>query len=141
MKKIQIIPFIAILFSLSILVVSCKKDEEAPADEHSHGASATITIYDPIADSTYEMGQSVDITVEIEGTAELHGYQILLINTTSGDTVKNVELHDHATIYSYGGNWINDVTAHSDMTCKVKAIVDHDGNATEKSVNFHCHPM
>lgn len=139
MKRILSITGLALIISLATILTSCKKDEEDPA--HEHAVTATIQIFDPVADSAYENGQSVDITVEIEGSAELHGYQILMINTTSGDTVKNVELHDHAMVYSYGGNWINDVTEHSEMVCKVKAILDHDGNSSEKSVDFHCHPM
>jgi hypothetical protein len=141
MKKIHVISFIAILLSTSLFVVSCKKDEEAPADEHTHSATATITITNPVEGTTYEAGDVVPVDVSISGSAELHGYQVLLINTTADDTLINAEVHDHATTYTYTNTWTNDVSAHSDMICKVKAIVDHDGNATEKSVAFHCHPM
>ena len=141
MKNIFSITGLALIISISSIIVSCKKDEEAPADEHTHAATATITITNPVEGATYEAGDVVPVDVSISGSAELHGYQVLLINTTADDTLINAEVHDHATTYTYTNTWTNDVTAHSDMICKVKAYIDHDGNTTEKSVAFHCHPM
>lgn len=135
------INFASIAFlAISTIIISCKKDEPV-AEEHEHAATATITITEPTADSTYEMGQSVNLNVDITGSSELHGYQVLLINETAVDTIIKWEVHEHNTTYAFDSTWINNVTAHSSMSCKVRAFIDHDGNYTDKSVSFHCHPM
>jgi len=66
MKK-QFILSAAIVLASSIILISCKKDEE---NNNNGGGgtpepTATITIAEPVADSTYEFGQDVGVDIEI----------------------------------------------------------------------------
>jgi hypothetical protein len=127
-----------------LLAVSCKKKDEdtqqTPTPTPTPTPTATITINDPDEGTMYMLGQAVNIDVDITADFEMHGYDVYLINETADDTVWTDGVHDHGEAFSITSSWTNDVTMHSDMMLKVVAEIDHDGNTTEKSVHFHCHP-
>lgn len=137
MKK-QIGLFSTAIITASILLfTSCKKDEETTPE-----VTVTFSITEPVAGTEFGLGDTVHMHVHITGSAELHGYEVNLINTSDGDTVVyENHLHDHGTSYSIEDFWVNDVDVHSDMVLQVKAFIDHDDNFKVKNVNFHCHPM
>lgn len=135
----------SIFIAISIIAVSCKKDKEETTNTNNNNSTptpvASITIHSPIAGTTIEHMDTVEIDVHIDADFEMHGYDAYLINETADDTVWTASLHDHANSYEVTGEWINVVTDHSDMKLKVVAEIDHDGNTTEKEIEFHCHPM
>jgi hypothetical protein len=132
------------LFQTSLVAIltlaafsSCKKESETPEETI---VKATIDVEDPLADFTYEQGDTVHIHFGITCANEMHGYEAMLINLTSGDTAWDAHLHDHGQSYHVENFWVNNVTEHSDMRLKVIAILDHEENQTVKQVDFHCHP-
>lgn len=133
----------AIVLAASFILISCKKDEE---NNNNGGGgtpepTATITISEPVTDSTYEYGEEVGVDIEIMADFDMHGYEVYMINLTADDTVWSSTDHDHSEGYIISGLWTNTVTEHSDMLLKVTATIDHDGATATDEVAFHCHPM
>lgn len=134
--------FYAIILA-AVLITSCKKKDEDTNDTTTPTPTpvATIVIHQPVEGAMYALDSVVTINVDITAADfEMHGYDVYLINETVGDTVWTTGLHDHGESFHIDGTWTNNVTDHSDMMLKVVAEIDHDGNTTEKSVHFHCHP-
>ena len=141
MKNNSILFSIIFLAAILLLLNSCKKDNEKEEETHTHPLSANINILSPTAGLTVDLGMSVALSATINAGFDMHGYEAYLINVTADDTVWSVDAHDHGTAFTITGEWINSVTAHSDMRFKVIANLDHDGNTSSKEVEFHCHPM
>lgn len=126
---------------IAALAIGCKKEkEEAIVAEETPPVAASITIEEPISGVTIEAADTVWIHVDINRAEEMHGYEAMLINLTTNDTVWDVHEHDHGTAFHIEDFWVNNVTDHSDMRFKVIAILDHEENETVKTVDFHCHP-
>lgn len=132
----------ALAISLVVITISaCKKEkEEEQVAEETPPVAATITIEEPMTGSTVEPTDTVWIHFGIARSEEMHGYEALLINLTTNDTVWDAHVHDHGTFFHVEDFWVNNVTEHSDMQFKVIAILDHEENTTVKTVDFHCHP-
>jgi hypothetical protein len=127
------------IFSLMIisLIASCKKNDGTTTLE----PTIAISINQPMADSTVDLGDTAHIDFSISSNIELHGYQAYLINLTANDTVWSAEEEHHSNVYIYKDDfWVNNVTDHSDMKFKVIAEIDHEGNQRTKEVAFHAHP-
>jgi hypothetical protein len=71
----------------------------------------------------------------------MHGYEVKIKNLSAGTVAFITDYHDHAASFTINEQWINNVTAHSDMRLVVKVEVDHNGTQVSDSLNFHCHPM
>lgn len=145
---------IALIFAAAGLQ-SCKKegctdedainyDSEADKDDDScEYEELTFTVTTPAAGSTFGLGETVHISAMIESTGELHGYEVIIRNTSDNDAeVLHVEESvDHESMVHIHEEWVNDVTGHSDMELEIIAITDHDGTSESHIVSFHCHPM
>ena len=125
------------------IITSCKKKDEETNNTTTTPTPtpvANIVINSPSEGAMFELDSVVTINVDITADFEMHGYDVYVINETAGDTVWTDGLHDHGESFHIDGTWTNNVTEHSDMMIKVVAEIDHDGNTTEKSLHFHCHP-
>lgn len=123
---------------ISSIAVSCK-------DDHDHDeplATANIEIVAPAIGAMFMQNDTVHIKGSIQANAEIHGYEVLIKNTSLADTlVFYMDNHSHVSNYMIDTFWVNNVKMHSDMLLELNAIVSHDGAKTTKSVGFHCHPM
>lgn len=102
---------------------------------------AQLVISSPEAGAMYGLGEAVQITAQATHFESMHGWELFLVNTTTGDTVHSADDHAHGTELNISSSWINDVDDHSDMKLTVVAEIDHSGSTIEKHVHFHCHPM
>lgn len=130
--------FLITILSILSFTISCK-------DEHDHSdnpaVSADIQIMSPVTGSVFHSGDTVYIKANITSAAELHGFDVVITNASIDSVVFNTNGHAHAKTQNIDTFWVNNVMGHSDMKLDVMAIIDHDGNKTTKSINFHCHPM
>lgn len=102
---------------------------------------AQLVISSPQNDAMYGLGDQVQITAQAAHTESMHGWELFLINTTTGDTVLYEQEHDHGTTINIASTWVNNVGVHSDMLLKVLIDIDHSGDYLTNQVEFHCHPM
>lgn len=131
-----------ILLAMVVGITSCKKDKENDDITNPNPTpTATIAISEPEDMQMFDGGETVHIHAHISAPFDLHGYELFIINESSGDTVWTIDEHTHSMEIHIEETWVNDVTMHSDMVLQVKAIIDHDGNFTIAERHFHCHPM
>jgi hypothetical protein len=102
---------------------------------------AQLIISSPESDAMYALGDEVQITAQATHTESMHGWELFLVNTSTGDTVHSADAHVHGTVLNISSSWVNDVEVHSDMKLTVIAELDHSGSTIVKHVHFHCHPM
>jgi hypothetical protein len=124
--------------------IACKKEDDdnnTTTPTPTPTPVASITIHEPEEGQMFHLDDTVHVDIHITADFEMHGYEAWIINESAGDTVWTADVHDHGDSFEVHGEWIVDVTDHSDMKLKVSAEIDHDGNKTEKEVHFHCHPM
>ncbi len=141
-----------IVFSLFILA-GCGKDgckdpaatNYDPDAKNDDGScvypTAKLKIHSPSNNAMFSLGDTVHIHAVATHNEMLHGWNIHLVNTSSGDTVLFKHAHEHGTTLNIHHNWVNDVTQHSDMKLTIEVMLDHGGNEIYRTVNFHCHPM
>ena len=86
-------------------------------------------------------GDTIMIHATITSTEEIHGYTLLLENTTTSTVIMDIEEHAHDLTTHIHEMWVNNVSGHTDMKLTVTAIIDHEGTEVSETVSFHCHPM
>lgn len=151
MKKVSLFLFAVGAIAITSGLTSCKKgctdpmatnyDQDVTKDDGSCVyPEATLTITNPTAGDVYYAGDTVRVVGVGEHYAKLHGYDLYILNKTTGDTVLTDEQHVHSTKIDIAATWICNVTAHADMELGVTIEVDHDGTVVTKTVNFMCMP-
>lgn len=116
-----------LIFSISIIAIiaitACGKENDAE--------NPVITITSP-TEGQMIMSDSVLVAFTVID-ADMHGYEYLLINTTSGDTLYEADEHTHGNV-TFSDNFA--VPTPAQFTLEVVGE-DHNGNTSTKSVNFH----
>lgn len=137
----------------AVAAVSCGKegckdpsatnyDPDAKKDDGSCVyPQAQLIISSPQQDAMFGLGDEVQIAAQATHTESMHGWELLLINTSTGDTVLTEDAHVHGTTINISTSWVNNVEVHSDMELKIAVELDHAGSYLTQQVNFHCHPM
>ncbi len=118
--------------SLALLGFMCIREEPKPI--------VNFTITSPTTGQTIDQGDSVRIIGEITNPTDLHGYELIVTDTATGDTLFHKDVHAHGTKVNYRTGFVNTVTDHTPAEFKVIATLDHDGNTAERKVYFHMHP-
>ena len=111
MKKI----FIATMVAAAFITIysSCKKDSVTANPET--GPSASITIASPTANQTYRLGDTLHIVATIGGDVQMHGYDVVIVNTVSGDTVYQVGEHAHDMKLDIDKKWCCSLASAADL--------------------------
>lgn len=131
MKKALLFVLLALATSLSFF--ACEKEE------HQHDAE--ISILAPTAGQTFSLNQTVSIQADITSEEELHGWEITLRKKSDNTVLYTTDKHTHGTTLEIREQWVNNVTAHTDVVLEVKVALDHTSSETKTAtVEFHCHP-
>lgn len=133
--KTQLLNSLLIL-SISTLIIACKK-EKVEAEEP---VTATINITEPSMNDTIALNEELHVVGTIVGSAELHGYEIKIINLTSNNELFLYQFHEHLASYNFHEHWVNNVTDTTLVKVKVDVELDHEGNKTEKELSVVCLP-
>lgn len=119
-----------------------KDDDSCTYPEEEETDDIDFTISDPVAGTTFGLGDTVHINTMITTTGEVHGYEVYLRNTSNNnEVVFESKEHAHDSPVHIHEMWVNDVSSHSDMELEIVLITDHDGATETQKVSFHCHPM
>lgn len=86
-------------------------------DEHENPVVDPVAFKNvsPNAGENFALGESVIMQARLEWEGSLHGWDLFLVNTTTGDTVFTADLHDHREELRMEEVWVNTVTELSDM--------------------------
>jgi len=117
-------------------ILSCQKKNETTADP----AKVTINITSPAKGQVYHNGDSVSINADITYTTELHGYEVKIIDTSTGFVVYDQTEHVHDDHFSIRYTWADSVTKQTGLKLSIITAIDHDGNTAGKDVYFQYQP-
>ena len=124
---------LSFLIPLLFLLAACTK-ESVPANE------VAFVIGSPLEGQMFHQGETVPIKATLTGKESLHGWAIEIRKKSDGVVLYEKSLHTHGLSLSIDESWTNNLTEHTDLVLEVFAQLDHDGNKTSKTVNFHAHP-
>ena len=129
--------FIIFLGIISIVLISCKKETEKTTE----ASDPTMNLVSPILEETYQFGDTVKIIGNISADYEMHGYNIIIKNLTSGMNVLNKGYHLHQSSYTINENWKNSVSDTSQMKITIDVAIDHDGTLKSFERIVTCYPQ
>lgn len=122
------------LASFSVILSSCKKDEE-----ETDTNAPLITVSSPSESAMFMNGDTVFIKANVTD-ASLHELLVKIQNTGTSEVVFTATpvVHD-LTEYNLDTYWVSNVSDHSNMLLSIEAI-DHNDNSSSKTVHFHVMP-
>lgn len=129
-----------ILFLTGILLLSvicaCKKGEQPTAEQ----PTATIVITNPQPGQEIKGGTEVAIQAQIKGDVNLHGYEVIIVNKQSSDTLFETNSHTHAKELQVNEVWIDTLSQAADLEVYIKTELNHEGASVTKKVSFKSTP-
>lgn len=128
MKKVLLF---SILTSF-LLVQSCKEKEETP--------TATITFISPAEHTHFMAGDEINIKATIEASTAIHGWNLFIIHGSDQSILFEKDSHEHAQTINIDESWIvpSPITSGA-IYVKLEAIINHDGDKVDKSLELHIH--
>lgn len=121
---------------IAATAVSCKKNKE----EDKQTVAPAITISAPAALQTFNYGDTVKISGTISGSG-MHGYNVRLINLSTGMNVLNQGYHEHGDAFTISEKWKNTVTDTTQLKIVVDVAIDHDGSVATQERIISCYPQ
>ncbi|MDF3026467.1 MAG: hypothetical protein K0S23_774 [Fluviicola sp.] len=130
--------FIIAILASSISLSACKKDKKtnSTTEEENH-PTAIITITSPLENDTIQ--GNFTVTGTIDGTENLHGYQVTVTNTLNDSIIYQNEVHDHLADFTINQAVSQTYTTFTPLKLEVLVALDHDGNTAVKTVHFVVH--
>jgi hypothetical protein len=123
----------------ALAIAACTKEKIVTVEKQvpvQTPPAATITITSPAEGDTYKKGDTVHIKATLIGQGELHGCNLGLV-ANEDSTIFFKHEHIHTSTITIDTVWINNLTtASADMMLNVDALIDHEGNALGKTVEF-----
>lgn len=139
MSKLKSIALGLLAAATLFTTTSCEKKEKGHDHQEPPATTTTITITTPTEGQAIDHHAMVNVTGKIESNVELHGYKIIIRQKSDNSVKFEQNKHAHGTTINFNESWENNVDGMQDMELEVIAVVDHDGNTTNKKLNFHCH--
>lgn len=134
MKYSILIPIFSII---TIIASSCKEDNKDDLTVYD----VVISILEPEEGAVFATGEELHMEVDFDGTKALGNYEVLALNTTSGDTIAHftgtstelfLAFHEHHEDLL--------VTAVSNCTLTASAWETNYADRISESVNFTINP-
>lgn len=124
--------FLGLLFGL-FMFNACKDDDSDTTKEPDYHAH----IHSPAANSTYELGDTVNIEVDFEdhNGGTVHHINVRIFNKTTGTEIYNQpsEAHVHSSMsYTFTGEKVLDSVTPGTYTLEAK-VWGHDDGVSEAS--------
>jgi hypothetical protein len=139
MKKIK--------YSLLIIIaatsfVACEKEDIQEADEPIETKQMSINISNPTEGATFDFGEDVTISGEMNANFDAHGYIVRYFNSSNDDSLLYVtDGHEHGENIPFSVTWTNNLQDSSEIRIEFTAMSDHLGSYMEiENVLVTCLP-
>ncbi len=131
MKSFQVITVLLLL----TLLCACnkKKNTASPTD-------VTINVASPIYGATYHNGDSVLIAAAVSYNGILHGYEVLVTDSSTGAVIHNVANHIHTNSFDIRTAFAVNADTLIVLKLVINTQIDHSGENVNKIVYFSCNP-
>lgn len=125
-----------IIILLSILFTACQKKDTTTPD----AANVTISITSPVTAQVFRSGDTVHINASVSYPSELHGYEVKITDTATGNILYDDAEHVHNDHFEIRDVWVNTGTQPATLKLELTTEVDHNGTEAEKTVYFSYMP-
>jgi hypothetical protein len=124
---------------ITILISSCKKEEDKTTTIATGSANPVVKIKQPSFGSEVHHDDSLSIEVSISHTEELHDYLATIKYGDKDSVLWKYAGHSHDKSFTYKTKWKNNVTRHVDSMVFKFEIEDHEGRKGSAERKFHAH--
>lgn len=131
---------ITYLSIITLILISCKKDEDLNNDNNSEIGDPNISITSFNDGDTIQPSAVFQMTGTITYTSEMHGYEIILHNHKTMQDVFTKSEYGHGTSFSFNESWTNNVADTSNIMFTLNVVKDHDGNQVSTVKHIVCLP-
>lgn len=125
---------ITVLLLLTILCACTKKNNIASSKD------VAINVESPLYGATYHSGDSVLIAASVSYNGILHGYEVLVTDSSTGAVIHNVANHIHTSSFKIQTAFAVDVASPLVLKLVINTQIDHSGENVNKIVYFSCNP-
>ncbi len=125
-----------ILLLLSVTIFSCQKKDNITPD----ATKVTMIITRPDSAQVFRSGDTVHINATVSYPSELHGYEVKIIDTTTGYILYDDAQHVHDDHFIISDTWVCSGTQPAVLKLELIAEVDHNGTDAIKTLFFNYLP-
>ena len=126
MKQTLIILVLALTFS------ACQKKDTTTPD----AANVTISITAPVAEQLFRRGDTVHINATVSYPSELHGYELKIVDSATGNILYDEDEHVHNDHFDINSTWVDTATTAATLKLELTVEVDHNGTEATKTIYF-----
>lgn len=128
---------IIILLLTTTLFCACQKKDDTEPD----ASKVTFNITSPTAGQIFHNGDSVKVHATVTFPAEMHGYEIKITDTLTGNVIYDNAQHLHNDHFDIADGYIATGTAAQPaLRLELIAEIDHTGTLAKKTVAFQYVP-
>ena len=128
----------ALVAVTAVVTSSCSNSSDT--QDPTPTPAATVVFNSPAQHQTYLPGDTVRINGAITTAQQMHGYHITVKRPSDNLVLDSLEAHFHGTETTFTHQWVNTLTAASELEIEVEVVLDHDGNTFKQSCHIHCMP-
>lgn len=104
-------------------------------------SQVSFNITSPVAGQVYHNGDSVRVRATISFPSEMHGYEVKITDTATGNVVYDNAEHVHNDHFDVTGGYVaGGATALPALKMELMAEIDHNGTIATKTVTFQYQP-
>jgi hypothetical protein len=129
------VKFFAYLFCV-FLLTACQKKDNTVADP----AQVKIAITSPVQGQILHNNDTLYINSQVSYASELHGYEVMVLDTVSGFVLYDEVQHTHTDHFVIGDKWLVSVTKVTTLKLVVIANIDHNGLNARKELTIVVQP-
>lgn len=121
--------FILSIFTAIIFTACQKKDDTQPDLQ-----KVVINLLSPTDAQTLHTGDTLHMDADVTYPSELHGYEIELSDSATGNVFFSDDEHVHSDHFSIRETWPDTLSQNTRLMLKITVEVDHDGHEATKTV-------
>ncbi len=128
-----------ILFIIGLLITaaSCKKSESSGDPDP---AQVSIIRSAPQSSQVFHKGDTVKMNAVVTAPFELHGYELIVTNETTGAVVYDVDEHVHDDHFNLEESWADTISGTAALKVMLTVELDHNGHSKSDSVMISTQP-
>lgn len=124
----------SILFITIILfTISCQKKDSTSPDP----AKVSIGISSPTKGQVFRIGDTVKMTATVSYLSELHGYEIKITDSATGNVLFDADEHVHDDHFDIAQTFVYADTVAATMKLELTVEIDHNGDQKDTSLYFY----
>lgn len=114
----------------AVIFAACQKKDDTQPDPQK----VTINLLSPATEQTSHHGDTLHMNADVNYISELHGYEIELSDSATGNVYFSDDQHVHSDHFSIREIWPDTLSQNTRLMLKITVEVDHDGNVATKTV-------